>query len=145
MNRTQRRPSVTRVSGPMLPAISSNPLHPVAWPQPMFELAMPAGDLERSFSQLTSFTVGAIATTQTQTGALLELMGLSTQRKVPLFRSAVAAARSGNWFESQTRWMGFWLSALQLFQSNTAAALEIQSQAWNSWLRLFTRFASRKR
>ncbi len=94
-------------------------------------------EYQRNMAELTSFAVGAVATTQTQAGAILELMGLSTQRKVPLFRQAVAAAGTGNLFESQARWMKFWSSALQLAVSNTAAVVGIHSRAWHSWLRLF--------
>ncbi len=93
---------------------------------------------ERASRLFNSFAVGATAATQTQAGQILELMGLSTQRKVPLFRQAVAATKSRNWYEGQAAWMRFWLSAFRLAQSNTAAVLQIHTQAWQAWLRMLS-------
>ncbi len=91
---------------------------------------------QRSFSELAPLAIGAISATQRQAGETLELMGRSTQAKVGLLHQAFRAAQDPNPFTSHAKWVGFWMSALSLAQTNTATMLRIHSRTIDSWLRL---------
>jgi len=91
---------------------------------------------QQNFARLAPVAVGAMSATQRQAGEILELMGRSTQAKVGLMQQAVRAAQDPNPFGSQAKWIGFWMSAMGLAQSNAAAVLQIHGRAFNSWLRL---------
>ena len=93
---------------------------------------------QQGLSRLTPMAVAALSATQKQAGEILELMGRSTQAKVGLMHQAIRAAGDPNPLGSQAKWMGFWMSAIGLAQTNTATVLQIHSRAFNSWLRLMS-------
>ncbi len=106
------------------------------WLRLMLGQAELANEWQQGLFRAGSVTTGALAATQKQARELLELMGHSTRAKVGLMEQAIDAAQAPGVFQSQAKWLAFWMDALRLAQSNATALTQINSRAANSWLRL---------
>jgi hypothetical protein len=106
------------------------------WTRLMLRQGEWSGDFQQAVERFSSMAADGVSAAQAQAGGLLELMGRSIRVKAGLLRQASAAAQASGLLESQSRWIGFWMSAFHLACSNASTLARINGRAWTSWARL---------